>query len=169
MLLYLREIVVGDEAGRHDGFRIADALQWVWEDQGDNDEKNLVVVLLAGCLAACAQPPAPQQAGAPPPAPAAPPPEAAPPPAPRATSEAQISPGRWDVDRLPNRAEGGAGRPRIRQIIRGACTANAWCPGLRRKAVGPWRARLDASSSQPGGPRDAMGRVTRKWQLRRWM
>jgi len=31
---------------------------------------------------------------------AAPPPEAAPPPAPRVTSEAQISTGRWDVERV---------------------------------------------------------------------
>jgi len=53
-----------------------------------------VAVLLACCLGACAQPsaPAPQQA--------APPPEAAPPPPPRVTSEAQIAPGRWVVDRV---------------------------------------------------------------------
>jgi hypothetical protein len=63
-------------------------------------KKDLAAVLLTCCLAACAQPPAPQQQGAPPPSPAAPPPEAAPPPAPRATSEAQIAPGRWDVDRV---------------------------------------------------------------------
>jgi hypothetical protein len=56
-------------------------------------KRELVAVLLACCLAACAQPPAPQQQ-------AAPPPEAAPPPAPRVTSEAQISPGRWDVERV---------------------------------------------------------------------
>src|SRR6266446_5290334 len=55
--------------------------------------RELVAVLLACCLAACAQPPAPQQQ-------AAPPPEAALPPAPRVTSEAQIAPGRWDVDRV---------------------------------------------------------------------
>ena len=55
-------------------------------------QRYLVATLLAGCVAACAQPPAPQQQ-------AAPPPDAAPPPAPRATSEAQIAPGRWDVDR----------------------------------------------------------------------
>ena len=56
-------------------------------------KRELVAVLLACCLAACALPPAPQQQ-------AAPPPEAAPPPAPRVTSEAQISPGRWDVERV---------------------------------------------------------------------
>ena len=56
-------------------------------------KRELVAVLLACCLAACAQPPAPQQQ-------AAPPPEAAPPPAPRVTSEAQISPGRWNVERV---------------------------------------------------------------------
>jgi pyruvate/2-oxoglutarate dehydrogenase complex dihydrolipoamide acyltransferase (E2) component len=64
-------------------------------------KKELVVVLLACCLAACAQPSVAQQQAAPtPPAPAAPPPEPAAPPAPRATSEAQIAPGRWDVDRV---------------------------------------------------------------------
>jgi HdeA/HdeB family protein len=59
-------------------------------------KKELVAVLLACWLAACAQPPAPQQQVAP----AAPPPEAVAPPAPRVTSEAQIAPGRWDVDRV---------------------------------------------------------------------
>jgi hypothetical protein len=63
-------------------------------------KKDLAAVLLTSCLAACAQPPAPQQQAAPPPSPAAPPPEVAPPPTPRATSEAQIAPGRWDVDRV---------------------------------------------------------------------
>jgi hypothetical protein len=63
-------------------------------------KKDLAAVLLTCCLAACAQSPAPQQQAAPPPSPAAPPPEVAPPPAPRATSEAQIAPGRWDVDRV---------------------------------------------------------------------
>jgi hypothetical protein len=63
-------------------------------------KKDLAAVLLTCCLAACAQPPAPQQQAAPPPSPAAPPPEAVPPPAPRATSEAQIAPGKWDVDRV---------------------------------------------------------------------
>jgi hypothetical protein len=61
---------------------------------------RFVAVLLACWLAACAQSPAPQQQVAPPPAPAAPPPEAPTPPAPRVTSEAQIAPGRWDVDRV---------------------------------------------------------------------
>jgi len=58
-------------------------------------KKDLVAVLASCCLAACAQPPAPA-----PPAPTAPPPEAASPPAPRVTSEAQIAPGRWDVERV---------------------------------------------------------------------
>jgi len=62
-------------------------------------KKDLAAVLLTCCLAACAQPPAPQRQAAPPPSPVAPPPEVAPPPAPQATSEAQIAPGRWDVDR----------------------------------------------------------------------
>jgi hypothetical protein len=61
--------------------------------------RTLVAVLLGCSLAACAAPPAPQQQAAPPPVPAPPPaPEAAPPP--RVTSEAQIAPGRWDVDRV---------------------------------------------------------------------
>src|SRR5438128_10022442 len=63
-------------------------------------KKELVAILLTCCLAACALPPPPQQEAAPSPAPAVPPPEAAPPPAPRVTSEAQISPGRWDVERV---------------------------------------------------------------------
>jgi hypothetical protein len=63
-------------------------------------KKELVAVLLACCLAACAQPSAPQQQAAPPPAPASPPPETAPPSPPRVTSEAQIAPKRWDVDRV---------------------------------------------------------------------
>ena len=57
-----------------------------------------VAVLLACCLGACAQPtapPSPQAA-----APIAPPPEAIPQPPPRVTSEAQIAPGRWVVDRV---------------------------------------------------------------------
>jgi hypothetical protein len=53
-----------------------------------------VAVLLACCLGACVQP------SAPPPQQAAPSPEAAPPPPPRVTSEAQIAPGRWVVDRV---------------------------------------------------------------------
>src|SRR5215831_11512501 len=59
---------------------------------------RLPAALLACCLAACAQPPAPQQQAAPPPP--SPPPEASSPPEPRVTSEAQIAPGRWDVDRV---------------------------------------------------------------------
>jgi hypothetical protein len=62
-------------------------------------KKDLMAVLLACCLAACTQPPAPQQQAAPPPAPVAPPSEAAAQPPTRVTSEAQIAPGRWDVDR----------------------------------------------------------------------
>lgn len=61
---------------------------------------RLVAVLLACWLAACAQSPASQQSQqemAPPPTP---PPEAPSSPAPRVTSEAQIAPGRWDVDRV---------------------------------------------------------------------
>lgn len=60
-------------------------------------KNKVIAVLLVCCLAACAQPPAPAQQAAP--APAAPPPEAPAPPAPRVTSEAQIAPGRWDVER----------------------------------------------------------------------
>lgn len=62
--------------------------------------KDVAAVLLACYLAACAQPAAPPQQAVTPPAPPAPPPEAAPQPAPRVTSEAQIAPGRWDVDRV---------------------------------------------------------------------
>lgn len=62
--------------------------------------KEVVAILVACSLAACAQPPAPQQQAAPPPVPAAPQPEAAAPPTPRVTSEAQIAPGRWDVERV---------------------------------------------------------------------
>ena len=57
-------------------------------------KKELVAVILAFAPAACAQPPAPPQQAA---APVAPPPEAAPP---RETSEAQVAPGRWDVERV---------------------------------------------------------------------
>jgi hypothetical protein len=60
--------------------------------------KEVVAILVACSLAACAQPPAPQQQAAPP-VPSAPP-EAAAPPTPRVTSEAQIAPGRWDVERV---------------------------------------------------------------------
>jgi len=59
--------------------------------------KDLVVCLLACCLAACAQPPAAPQQAVTPPAAAAPPSEVAPAPA---TSEAQVAPGRWDVERV---------------------------------------------------------------------
>ena len=62
--------------------------------------KHLVAVLLACCLAAFALPSAAQQQSAPSPGPAAPPPEAAPPTSPRVTSEAQIAPKRWDVERV---------------------------------------------------------------------
>jgi pyruvate/2-oxoglutarate dehydrogenase complex dihydrolipoamide acyltransferase (E2) component len=62
-------------------------------------KKYLVVLLSAGCLAAWAQSAAPQQPAAPPPT-TAPPQEAAPAPPPRATSEAQIAPKKWDVDRV---------------------------------------------------------------------
>jgi hypothetical protein len=57
-------------------------------------EKDLATVLLVGCLA-CAQPSAAQQQPAPPTAPAAPS-EASPP---RVTSDAQVAPKRWDVER----------------------------------------------------------------------
>jgi hypothetical protein len=62
--------------------------------------KDPVAVLLACCLAAFALPSAAQQQSAPSPGPAAPPPEAAPPTAPRVTSEAQIAPKRWEVERV---------------------------------------------------------------------
>ena len=61
---------------------------------------NLVLVLLACCFIVCARPVGSQQPTAAPPTPAAPPAEAAPQQAPRATSEAQVSPGRWDVERV---------------------------------------------------------------------
>ena len=63
-------------------------------------KKDLVAVLLACCLAAFALPSAAQQQSAPSPGPAAPPPQAAPPTAPRVTSEAQIAPKRWEVERV---------------------------------------------------------------------
>ena len=61
-------------------------------------KRYAVAVVLACCLGACANPPVPppQQAATPP----TPPPEPAPPPVPRITSEAQIAPGRWDVERV---------------------------------------------------------------------
>ena len=52
-------------------------------------KKELGAMLLACCLAACAQPPDTQQAAVPA-APASQP----------ATSEAQVAPGRWDVERV---------------------------------------------------------------------
>jgi hypothetical protein len=58
-------------------------------------QKDLAIVLLACCLA-CAQPSAAQQQSAPPAAPAAPP-ETSPP---RVTSDAQVAPKRWDVERV---------------------------------------------------------------------
>ena len=61
---------------------------------------NLVLSLLACCLIVCARPVASQQPTAAPPAPASPPGEAAPAPAPRATSEAEVAPKRWDVERV---------------------------------------------------------------------
>jgi hypothetical protein len=57
-------------------------------------QKDLAIVLLACCLA-CAQPSAAQQQSAPPAAPATPP-ETSPP---RVTSDAQVAPKRWDVER----------------------------------------------------------------------
>ena len=62
-------------------------------------KKELLAVLLASCLA-YAQPSAAQQQSAPPPAPAAPAPETTPPNPPRVTSDAQVAPKRWDVDRV---------------------------------------------------------------------
>ena len=56
-------------------------------------KRYAVAILLACVLGACVQP------SAPPSQQAVPPPEAAPPP-PRVTSEAQIAPGRWVVDRV---------------------------------------------------------------------
>jgi len=58
-------------------------------------QKDLAIVLLACCLA-YAQPSAAQQQSAPPAAPAAPP-ETSPP---RVTSDAQVAPKRWDVERV---------------------------------------------------------------------
>ena len=56
-------------------------------------KRYAVAILLACVLGACVQP------SAPPSQQAVPPPEAAPPP-PRVTSEAQIAPGQWVVDRV---------------------------------------------------------------------
>jgi len=68
------------------------------EKRGTLTKNTLVAVLMACCLAGCAQSPVPQQQAAPAAA-SAPPPEPAPAPTPSA-SEAQIAPGRWDVDRV---------------------------------------------------------------------
>jgi hypothetical protein len=67
--------------------------------KGTMMKKELVAVLSA-CFLACAQPSAAQQQPAPPPAPAAPSPESAPPTPPRVTSDAQVAPKRWDVERV---------------------------------------------------------------------
>jgi HdeA/HdeB family len=60
-------------------------------------KRYALAVLLGCCLSACAQPsaPPPQQSATPPT-----PPEPASPPAPRVTSEAEIAPGQWDVERV---------------------------------------------------------------------
>jgi hypothetical protein len=63
-------------------------------------KKDLVAVLLMCSIAGCAPSPPQQQQAATPPLPAEPTPQVAPPSAPRVTSEAQIAPGRWDVDRV---------------------------------------------------------------------
>jgi HdeA/HdeB family len=61
--------------------------------------KNMAAILLAFTIGGCAQANAqPQDAATPSPAPA--PAARAPTSAPRVTSEAQIAPGRWDVDRV---------------------------------------------------------------------
>jgi hypothetical protein len=64
-------------------------------NKGTMMKKEFALVLLACCLS-YAQPSAAQQQSAPPTAPAASP-EAAPP---RVTSDAQVAPKRWDVDRV---------------------------------------------------------------------
>jgi len=58
-------------------------------------KRELVALLVAGGVAACVPPSASPQSAAP--ATVA---QASPQPAPRITSEAQIAPGRWDVDRV---------------------------------------------------------------------
>jgi pyruvate/2-oxoglutarate dehydrogenase complex dihydrolipoamide acyltransferase (E2) component len=63
-------------------------------------KRHFAAVVLACCVWAFAQPAAPQQPAATPPTAATPQPETAPPATPRTTSEAQIAPGRWDVDRV---------------------------------------------------------------------
>src|SRR5690242_4153233 len=64
-------------------------------------KKAIAAAILACSLTACAQPPAaPQQQAAPASAPAVVPPEAASPPPPRAATDAQVAPGKWDVERV---------------------------------------------------------------------
>ena len=62
-------------------------------------KKEVVTILLACCFA-YGQPAAAQQQPAAPAAPVAPTPEAAPPNPPRVTSDAQVAPRRWDIDRV---------------------------------------------------------------------
>jgi HdeA/HdeB family len=59
-------------------------------------DARFAVVVLVCCLAGAVQ----AQQAATPPAPAAPTPQGAEPTTPRVTSEAQLAPGRWDVDRV---------------------------------------------------------------------
>jgi hypothetical protein len=66
---------------------------------GSAMKRYLMATLLVGCLAASAQQAGAQQPAAAPSAPAPAPSAAAPSPTQRATSEAQIAPGKWDVDR----------------------------------------------------------------------
>lgn len=63
-------------------------------------KKQLLAAFLTCGLAACVQPSAPQQRAVPAPDAAVPSPQPAATLAPRATSEAQIAPGRWIVDRV---------------------------------------------------------------------
>jgi hypothetical protein len=63
-------------------------------------KRHFAAVVLACCVGAFAPPAAPQQPAATPSATATPQPGTAPPATPRTTSEAQIAPGRWDVDRV---------------------------------------------------------------------
>jgi HdeA/HdeB family len=62
--------------------------------------KPNLVVLLACWLIVCARPAASQQPTTAPPSPAAPPAEAAPAPAQHTTSEAEVAPKQWDVERV---------------------------------------------------------------------
>ena len=63
-------------------------------------KRHVAAVVLACCIGAYAQSAAPQQPAATPPTAGAPQPATALPAAPRATSEAQIAPGHWDVERV---------------------------------------------------------------------